>query len=214
MVLHEMHQSVSMEHHAKISRMRFITDSTDVREMFGFALPDQVISAIRLYNTSFYGSMLFDLYGEEAQKIYRSWNTAVKLAWRVPRTTHSYLVENFLGSNSPSLRSSILTRFVKFFHGLTKCTGMETRTLAGLSQADGRSTLGRNLRKIASETGKDPRWTASACFRDCFGATPVPEGDIWRIPLLSRLLEERREKETMEEDTVTVEELIDSLCSS
>ena len=203
-----------MEHHARLSRIRFIDESTDVREMFGFAMPDQVISALRIYNTSFYGSMLFDLYGEEAEKIYRCWNTAVKLAWRVPRTTHSYLVENLLGKNFPTLRSSILSRFVKFFHGLTKCTGMETTTLAGLAQADARSTLGKNLRKITLETGKDARWAAPAIFRDCFKAIPVPEGDMWRIPLLARLLEERRDKEAMEEDTETVEELLNSLCSS
>ena len=211
---HEMHQSASMEHHAKISRMKFITESTDVREMFRFGMPQQVISALRLYTTSFYGSMLFDLYGVEAQKIFRSWNTAVKLAWQVPRTTHSYLVENLLGKDSPSLRTAILSRFVKYFHGLTKCAGMETRSLAGLSQADARSTLGKNLRKITIETGKDPRWTAHASFRDSFKTIPVPDEDSWRIPLLSRLLDERREKETMEEDTKSVEELIASLCSS
>ena len=33
---HEIHQSVSMEHHARISRRKFIDESTDVREMFEF----------------------------------------------------------------------------------------------------------------------------------------------------------------------------------
>lgn len=211
---HEMHQNTSMDHHAKISRMSFINDSSDIQNMFEFALPEQVISALRVYTTSFYGSMLFDLYGEEAEKIYRSCNTAVKLAWRVPRTTHGYLVENLLGKSCPNLRSSILLRFLKFFQGLTNCAGKESRVLAGLSQADSRSTLGQNLRKIAIETGKDPRWVAHSCFRGSFKKIMVPEGETWRIPLLARLLEERLEKETMEEETTILEELIASLCSS
>ena len=58
---HEMHQNASLDHHAKISRMSFISESTDVRNMFEFALPEQVIFALRVYTTSFYGSMLLDL---------------------------------------------------------------------------------------------------------------------------------------------------------
>ena len=105
-------------------------------------------------------------------------------------------------------------RFVKFFKGLTTCPGKETRILAGLSQADARSTLGKNLRNILHETGKDPRWTASPSFRESFRKKMVPEEDVWRLSLLSRLLEERLEKEVMDEDTAVLEQLIASLCSS
>ena len=64
------------------------------------------------------------------------------------------------------------------------------------------------------ETGEDPRVAHSYIFKDKFKKAIVPEKEVWRIPLLSRLLEERQEKEIMEEDSSIVEELIGSLCSS
>ena len=65
-----------MEEDARAKRMAFITDSTDIRDMFAWANPMQVLQAIRVYTTSLYGSMLYNLYGEEANMIYRCWNTA------------------------------------------------------------------------------------------------------------------------------------------
>ena len=77
---HTLSQDCTMEEEARSKRMSFITDSTDIREMFAWAHPLQVLEAIRIYCCSFYGSMLWDLYGDEAKKVYRCWNTAAKLA--------------------------------------------------------------------------------------------------------------------------------------
>ena len=63
---HELRQDCSMEGDARARRMEFITNSTDIRMMFSWAHPRQVLEAIRVYTASFYGSMLYDLYGEEA----------------------------------------------------------------------------------------------------------------------------------------------------
>ena len=74
----------------------------------------QVLQAISVYSTSFYGSMLYNLYGEEANMIYRCWNTAAKLVWDVPRSTFTFLVDRVLTGEMPSVRDSILTRYAMF----------------------------------------------------------------------------------------------------
>ena len=83
-----------MEYDAKCKRGSFIGKSTDIREMFAFAKPAQVLEAVTVYASHFYGSMLWDLYGEGANQVYRSWNTCVKLAWDIPRMTHNYFVDS------------------------------------------------------------------------------------------------------------------------
>ena len=105
---HELSQSVNMERDAKLKRMQFISKSTDIREMFDFAHPTQVLETVSIYTVHFYGAMLWDLYGKEAGKVYRSWNTCVKLAWQVPRSTHTYLVENLLALELPSVKQKLL----------------------------------------------------------------------------------------------------------
>ena len=75
----------------QMKRASFIKNSVDTRDMFYFAMPNQVIDAISIYSAHFYGSNLWDLYGEMAGQAYRSWNTSVKLVWDLPRSTHNML---------------------------------------------------------------------------------------------------------------------------
>ena len=72
---HELHQSCTMEYDARRKRGILIRESSDTREMFGFANPDQVLSAVNVYTCQLYGAMLWDLFGEGAGQVYRSWNT-------------------------------------------------------------------------------------------------------------------------------------------
>ena len=93
---HELHQDCTMNIDVSMKRASYIKSSVDTREMFHFALPCQVLSAISVYSAHFYGAMLWDLYGEMAGQVYRSWNTTVKLVWNLPRGTHNYFVDQLL----------------------------------------------------------------------------------------------------------------------
>ena len=117
---HTLSQDCTMEEETRSKRMSFITDSTDIREMFAWAHPLQVLEAIRIYCCSFYGSMLWDLYGEEAKKVYRCWNTAAKLVWEVPRNTFTFVVEQLLTTTMQSVRDSLIMRYSLFMRSLNK----------------------------------------------------------------------------------------------
>ena len=86
-----MHESGYMDRDAKINRAEFISRSVEIRETFKFASLVEILHALRVYCSSFYGSMLWDLSSEGACQcqVYSSWNTAVKLAWNCPRETRS-----------------------------------------------------------------------------------------------------------------------------
>ena len=73
---HELHESGTMEHDAKIKRAIFIRDSVEVRESFHFASPVEVLTALKLYCSSFYGCMLWDIDGEGASQVFYDWSTA------------------------------------------------------------------------------------------------------------------------------------------
>ena len=55
---HELHQDALMEHDCKCKRARFIDGSTTIRESFEFAKKEQLMNAIQIYCSDFYGSML------------------------------------------------------------------------------------------------------------------------------------------------------------
>ena len=64
----------------KAKRTDFISKSTDVRDMFKFAQPNQVLEAVRTYCCSMYGAMTWSLCSSQAMQVYNCWNTCVKLA--------------------------------------------------------------------------------------------------------------------------------------
>ena len=118
--------------------------------MFQFAHPNQVLTAVSMYSAHFYGAMLWDLYGEAAGMVFKSWNTCVKLTWDIPRSTHNYFVEMLAGS-LPSLRQKLLCQFVGFCHKLRSSASWEVRILAGIVGSDVGSTTGKNLKNIEEE---------------------------------------------------------------
>ena len=202
-----------MDNDARCKRGSFISKSTDIREMFNFAYPGQVLSAVSTYTCHFYGAMLWDLFGDPAGQVFRSWNTCVKLAWDVPRGTHNYFVDNLLSGSLPSVRERLLSQYVGFFQKFVqKC--WEVRLLAKVVGSDSGSVTGRNLANIEEEFNLCP-WTKSpAAFKKSYVGYQVPPEDSWRLPLLEKLLVERREMSTCGDDTSTITGLIDSLCVS
>ena len=145
-----------MEHDASIKRSIFIQKSVDIRETFSFASPVEIISAFKVYCSSYYGCMLWDLGGEKAGQVFNSWTAAIKLAWGVPRGTRTYLVQQVLAPGITSAKVDILARFGGFFRSLRKSPSHEVAVMANLVGRDMRSTTGRNLALLMDSSGLDP----------------------------------------------------------
>ena len=214
---HELNQSGTMEHDAKVARARFIDRSVEVRQAFSFASPVEIIRALQVYCTSHYGSMLWDLQGEGAVQYCNSWSTAIKLAWDCPRATRSYLLQEVLACGTTSARSEIMARYGKFFRGLRSSPCREVAILANLVARDIRSTTGSNIRLVWDSSGKNPWCSGPTALRSGLAKAErveVPEADRWRVKYLGTLLTQRQEWHYMghEEQELLVQKLIDSLC--
>ena len=205
-----------MEHDATIKRAKFIDASVKTREMFKFAAPSEVLKALKVYNSSFYGSSLWNLAGDKAKQVFSAWNTAVKLAWGCPQQTRSYFLQNMLCCGFNSARVDILSRFVKFFHSLRQSASYEVQVLSRLLARDVQSTTGKNLRLVQEVTNLNPWICSYGKLKTALvqaEVIAVPNEDRWRLPYLGTLLGQRREAFNMaletEEKRLTA--LIDSL---
>ena len=203
-----------MEHDAKVKRAVFIENAVKIQETFGFANPPEILKAVQTYAGHWYGSMLWNLFGEKAGMIFNSWSTAVKVTWDVPRSTHRFLVDNLLAVDFLTVKQDLIGRYVNFFSGLLKSLSPEVRIVASMVGRSARSTTGKNMLGIERETGLDP-WTAKAwSVRQEVPRAEVPPGEGWRVQYLSKLLLARREMMVMCQDVEQVNVLIDSLRSS
>ena len=216
---HELSETGTMEQDVKEKRAIFISKSVEIRETFRFASPVEVVQALKVYCGSFYGCMLWDLSGQGAQQVFNSWNTAVKLAWSVPRATRTFLLQQVLTAGITSAKVDILARYRNFFHGLRKSPCHEVTVMANIASRDLRSTTGSNIRVVEQLSGLDiwecnPTELKEVLKQKDLVDVPLP--DQWRIKFLATLLAQRQELHysgaSDEENRLT--ELIHNLCTT
>ena len=168
------------------------------------------------YSTAAYGSNLWDLGSTEAKMFTNVWRTGHKLAWDVPRDCHTYLVDEVLAPGVQSMKASLLSKFVGFFRSLITSPSSEVMVVAMLAARDVRSSLGKNLSLVRETTGLDPWVARSGQLRAALNLSDrreVPEMELYRVPLLQKLLGQRLQAHYMtnveEEERLTA--LINSL---
>ena len=213
---HELHESGLMDHDAVVKRAQFIDKSVEVRNMFEWAAPAEVLQALKFYCSAFYGSMLWDLGGDKATQMYSAWDTAVKLSWSCPRWTRTFLLQQVLASGMTSARTDILGRYGKFFKGLRASVCQEVRVLFNLVARDLQSTTAKNINLLKNTAGMDPWMAGPSKLKEALHRNQVvdiPPQDVWKMEYLRSLLRQLQEaKHIVQKDRVTyLQGLIDSL---
>ena len=181
----------------RVKRAKFIDLISKIREDFHFAHPLDIINAVEIYETAFYGSSLWNLNTREVDMLINSWKTGHRLAWGVSRACRSYLVNQVLAPHVKDLEVTLCLweRFFGFFHSLLSSSSHEVAALAILASHDRRSNLGANLTHLKELTKLDP-WAIGrdqlnyALIHQEF-ATKTPDADFWRPPLLQKFLIQR-----------------------
>ena len=211
---HELHQMCNMEFDVNIKRAQFIDTAVQIQNTFSFAQPSEVLVAVQVYAGHWYGSMLWDLYGDKADQLYKSWNTCAKIVWGVPRSTHTFLLDNLLVDQFFTVKQQLVGRYVNFVRGLLRSTSPEIAIVSNMMARCARSPTGKNLINIARETGLDPWTSQSWKVRAAVKRKEVPDGEGWRVQYLGKLLEARMDMSTRCEDLEDINTIINSLCSS
>ena len=159
--------------------------------------------------------MLWDLFGEEAGKFFRCWNTCTKLCWNLPRSTHVYFVDNLLSCGFPSIQQQVLTRYVSFFRSLSNSPSKEVAVIAKIVGLNASTITGSNLLNIFLETRLCPRRTPIYMFKNMMNTpSPVPLTDVWRIDLLQKYVQIRQDQLLLCDDTIYIDHLIKNICST
>ena len=212
---HTLHQLTNMEKDCQIARARFIDKTVQLREDLSFANPDQILKAIQIFCSDAYGSMLWNLKSAASEQFFKSWNTAVKLVYGVPRSTFTYLVEGHFAANHTSLRNQILSRYSGFYRKLLSSPSREVRVLARMVSSDPRSSTCSNLKYLDELTGmKKAQFFSSARVRMELPVQKVPEAEQWRTGLMDNLMKMKKEKYLAVSDSKRICAMIDSLCNT
>ena len=96
-------------------RARYIERNCELNQEFPYAHPELKCKLNNIYNSSFSGSVLWDLTSSQANSIINSWSVSVKHMWDIPIQSHRYLMESLGGTH---LKTMLYTRFIKFIRSI------------------------------------------------------------------------------------------------
>ena len=84
---------------------------------FPYASPRVLLQLVQTYACNLYGSNILNLFSSEYDRIYKSYNVALRTILKLPRKTHRYLLEP-LTSGFPHLYTQLLSQYVSFARNL------------------------------------------------------------------------------------------------
>ena len=191
---HILHQTLSFHADAKRATGSFMNRASDMRDSLFFAHPSQKMLAINLYCCDGYGAMMWDLSSSTAEQYFRSWNKQARLSWNVDSKTHTYLIEDFLCEDLPSLRKQILSRYPNFIRKLQNSPSFEVRFMLSMVKNDQRSITSQNIKYISRLIDDDCLSIATWKLRQMIPRIITPVNEHYRRCLLSTLLDVRHRR--------------------
>ena len=211
---HKIHQDLSMNADAKEKRARFISRSVEVRSQFGFAAPPQVLKAVRILACDAFGSVLWRLDSPAASAFFNAYTSCIRRIYRLPISTHRYLVEGHLAAGIPPLRNMVLGRYPAFYQKLVRSPSAEVAVMVEVASRDARSVTAGNLRLLNDLTKLDCAVESSWIVKRALPVVEVPDKERWRVGLLDILLRQRSELEKEALDSSRTNAMLASLCYS
>ena len=202
----------SMRDDCTWKRGKFIGRINSLLQEFSFCDPSVKIRIFNIYATSFYGSGLWDLASKEVDKIFKSWNVAVMMAFGVPPMTHRYLVEHI--SKVPHVKTMLASRYANFVNILLRSCKPEVALLASLSFEDNRTVMGKTVSRLKKEI--IPYEISARSIKKKLRYFPVPAEEEWRLPVLDELVAVEAGQSIMTEDfsQEDIKSMISALCTA
>ena len=184
-----------MDSDVKCKRAKFNQRNNEIIQEFHFANPSTKCHLNNIYNMSFSGSPLWDLFSEEAVSLEKTFNKAVRLMWNIPLESHRYLIEPI--TSQVHLKFVLLKRFLNFRNQILKTSKPALKSLMSICEKDCRSVTGRNLRKTMLLCQGTSTHSLTINDLEQLKYFPVPNSETWRIPVLKELLQSRLDYEAI-----------------
>ena len=120
---------------------RFVSRNIELNQEFHFAAEETKLTVNDIYNSSWYGSVLWDLFCPGAVKLESSWNRTIKIMLNLPHATHRGFIEPL--SSRKHLKRVLLKRFIQFVEKIKTSKKPLLRLMLRLSEQNSNSTHGK-----------------------------------------------------------------------
>ena len=135
---------------AREKRAQYIERNCEINQEFSFAHPEVKTKINGIYNSSFPGSVLWDLSSPSTQMIFNTWSVSVRHMWGLPYNAHRYLIEMLSGTHASTM---LICRFAKFVQGIKKSPKLAVQFLYEKIKTNVNTVTGRNVAFVLKATG-------------------------------------------------------------
>ena len=125
----------------------------EILNEFRIAHPSVKCQINKLYNSSFYGSCIWDLTGEPFDRLCRTWSKTVRRMWDLPPQSHRRLIEPLSGSH---IRGELIGGFIGFVKLLFRSPKPSVQQIAFYAVRSKNTIMGGNAALAASEVNVTP----------------------------------------------------------
>ena len=189
-----------------VKKARYISRNIELNQEFHFAAPETKVKINDIYNSSWFGSVLYNLYSIEAVKLESTYNRSIKVMLDLPCQTHRGLIEPISGRKHQ--RTGFIKRFMVMIHQMRASKKPILKRLLSEIELDVSSTTGSNLRNIMLETSKSSIREIELSDIDRLMYFNLGEEEEWRVEMIKYLLEKKLDHQLDSEE----EEWLEFLC--
>ena len=175
----------------KEKRARYIERNCELNQEFPFAHPELKCKMNQIYNSSFSGSVLWDLTSKESQSIISTWSVSVKHMWDIPIQSHRYLMEPLGGTH---LKTMLYSRFIKFIKSIQSGNKLAAKLLLEMIKDNTETITGRNIKIILMELNKSNINQIDNKSLRGLKFCELPKTEEWRINSIKELTDMKQGK--------------------
>ena len=187
-------------------RAVYINKVNELSQEFHYAHPSTKVRINNIFNTHFYGSPLWDLFGKEADRLEKTWNVSQRIMLGLPRQSHRYFIEPLSGARH--IRFSLFERYIQFVKNIEMSDKKVLRKTLSVMKRDCRSTTGGNLRNLMKITGNTSIHDIKVGSTRGLIYKPIPDGEDWKVNIAKDLIDMKSGRQGVDLTKEEVEEML------
>ena len=169
-----------------VKKARYVSKNIELNQEFFFAAKETRININSIYNSSWYGSVLWDIFSPASTKIASAYNRSMKVTMELH---FRELIEPL--SKSKHVKVIFIQRLLQMINQIRNSSKPILKTLLSEIQYDTSSVTGRNLRNIMLLLKKNSISEITTADCESIKYCEVALEREWRVELIELLLTER-----------------------
>ena len=191
----------------RVKRAQFIERNCELNREFPLAHPDVKSKINRIFNSSFPGSVLWDLSGINTTQLINSWSVVVRHMWSLPDNSHRFFIEALGG---PHAKLMLMCRYVNFVRNINKSSRPAAIYLLNRSMKNVNTVTCRNIHYILKETGESDILTVNiGQLKKNYHFVQMNPDDAWKIDFVREITNVKQNVLEIDQNQMTDEELSD-----